>query len=338
MDINFAVPCLLGLEAPIAEELRNMEASDVRAENGRVLFSGDENILARANICSRFSERVLVLLGSFEAHSFEELFQGTRALPWEQWIGADDAFPVKGYSIDSDLFSVRDCQAIIKKAVVERLKQKYSIEWFEESGPVYQIQFSIMKNKVSLMLDTSGAGLHKRGYRQNANDAPIKETLAASLCWFSRLRPYHSLYDPMCGSGTILIEGAMMARNIAPGVNRNFAAERWSNIPRDVWYNAEAAGVDDLVSVRCCELKKFVPQTERGTLICNPPYGERMLDIEQANTLYRDMGRVFERRHGWSYSIITPCDTFEQEFGRKADKRRKLYNGMIKCQLFMYFK
>lgn len=236
MDINFAVPCLLGLEAPIAEELRNMEAADVRAENGRVLFSGDENILARANICSRFSERVLVLLGSFEAHSFEELFQGTRALPWEQWIGADDAFPVKGYSIDSDLFSVRDCQAIIKKAVVERLKQKYSIEWFEESGPVYQIQFSIMKNKVSLMLDTSGAGLHKRGYRQNANDAPIKETLAASLCWFSRLRPYHSLYDPMCGSGTILIEGAMMARNIAPGVNRNFAAERWNNIPRDVWY------------------------------------------------------------------------------------------------------
>ena len=189
MDINFAVPCLLGLEAPIAEELRNMEAADVRAENGRVLFSGDENILARANICSRFSERVLVLLGSFEAHSFEELFQGTRALPWEQWIGADDAFPVKGYSIDSDLFSVRDCQAIIKKAVVERLKQKYSVEWFEESGPVYQIQFSIMKNKVSLMLDTSGAGLHKRGYRQNANDAPIKETLAASLCWFSRLRP-----------------------------------------------------------------------------------------------------------------------------------------------------
>lgn len=371
MDINFAVPCLLGLEAPIAEELRNMEAAGVRAENGRVLFSGDENILARANICSRFSERVLVLLGSFEAHSFEELFQGTRALPWEQWIGADDAFPVKGYSIDSDLFSVRDCQAIIKKAVVERLKQKYSIEWFEESGPVYQIQFSIMKNKVSLMLDTSGAGLHKRGYRQNANDAPIKETLAESLCWFSRLRPYHSLYDPMCGSGTILIEGAMMARNIAPGVNRNFAAERWSNIPRDVWYtererardlereahdffaygsdisreaaaltaaNAEAAGVDDLVSVRCCELKNFVPQTERGTLICNPPYGERMLDIEQANALYRDMGRVFERRHGWSYSIITPCDTFEQEFGRKADKRRKLYNGMIKCQLFMYFR
>lgn len=236
MDINFAVPCLLGLEAPIAEELRNMEAADVRAENGRVLFSGDENILARANICSRFSERVLVLLGSFEAHSFEELFQGTRALPWEQWIGADDAFPVKGYSIDSDLFSVRDCQVIIKKAVVERLKQKYSVEWFEESGPVYQIQFSIMKNKVSLMLDTSGAGLHKRGYRQNANDAPIKETLAASLCWFSRLRPYHSLYDPMCGSGTILIEGAMMTRNIAPGVNRNFAAERWNNIPRDVWY------------------------------------------------------------------------------------------------------
>ena len=369
MDINFAVPCLLGLEAPIAEELRNMEAADVRAENGRVLFSGDENILARANICSRFSERVLVLLGSFEAHSFEELFQGTRALPWEQWIGADDAFPVKGYSIDSDLFSVRDCQAIIKKAVVERLKQKYSIEWFEESGPVYQIQFSIMKNKVSLMLDTSGAGLHKRGYRQNANDAPIKETLAASLCWFSRLRPYHSLYDPMCGSGTILIEGAMMARNIAPGVNRNFAAERWSNISRDVWYterervrdlereahdffaygsdisreaaaltaaNAEAAGVDDLVSVRCCELKNFVPQTERGTLICNPPYGERLMEKREAEALYAAFGAAYAKTEHWRLYLLSSHTEFERAFGRPADKKRKLYNGMIKCDYYMY--
>ncbi|MBQ7046305.1 MAG: class I SAM-dependent RNA methyltransferase [Oscillospiraceae bacterium] len=371
MSINFVVPCLLGLEAPIADELRNMGAQNVVAENGRVLFSGDLNILARANINSRFAERVLILVGSFEAHSFEELFQGTRSLAWEEWIGCLDAFPVKGYSIDSDLFSVRDCQSIIKKAVVERLKQKYSVEWFEESGPVYQIQFSVMKNKVSLMIDTSGAGLHKRGYRLSANDAPIKETLAASLCYFSRLRPYHSLYDPMCGSGTILIEGAMMAINRAPGINRNFSAERWENIPRGVWMeererardlerraddffaygsdispqaielasaNACSAGVDDMINLKACALNKFNPSTERGTLICNPPYGERMLDIEQANELYRDMGRVFERRHGWSYSIITPADSFEKEFGRKADKRRKLYNGMIKCQLFMYFK
>ena len=371
MNINFAVPCLLGLEAPIADELRNMEAQNVVAENGRVLFSGDEHMLARANINSRFAERVLVLVGSFEAHSFEELFQGVRSLSWEDWIGKSDAFPVKGYSIDSDLFSVRDCQSIIKKAVVERLKQKYSIEWFDESGSVYQIQFSIMKNKVSLMIDTSGAGLHKRGYRQNANDAPIKETLAASLCYFSRLRPYHSLYDPMCGSGTILIEGAMMAINRAPGLERNFSAERWENISRDIWReererardmerkaddffaygsdinsqaieltvaNACAAGVDDLISVKQGDIRRFSPSTDRGTLICNPPYGERMLDMEQANGNYREMGRVFERRHGWSYSIITPSDTFEREFGRKADKRRKLYNGMIKCQLFMYFK
>ena len=371
MDINFAVPCLLGLEAPIAEELRNMEAADVRAENGRVLFSGDENILARANICSRFSERVLVLLGSFEAHSFEELFQGTRALPWEQWIGADDAFPVKGYSIDSDLFSVRDCQAIIKKAVVERLKQKYSIEWFEESGPVYQIQFSIMKNKVSLMLDTSGAGLHKRGYRQNANDAPIKETLAASLCWFSRLRPYHSLYDPMCGSGTILIEGAMMVHNIAPGVNRYFSAERWDVIDEKVWtdernrardlvnydtdfiaygsdideealeiakINAKRAGVERKIKFEKADIRNFEPKSEKGTVICNPPYGERLLDIEKAQKLYKIMGEKFIKKHGWSYYVISPSEEFEKEFGRKADKRRKLYNGMIKCQLFMYFK
>ena len=371
MNINFVVPCLLGLEAPIADELRKMEAQDVQAENGRVLFSGDENILARANINSRFAERVLILLGSFEAHSFEDLFQGTKSLPWEQWIGEYDAFPVKGYSIDSDLFSVRDCQSIIKKAVVERLKSKYKTQWFEESGPTYQIQFSVMKNKVSLMIDTSGVGLHKRGYRRSANDAPIKETLAASLCYFSRLQPYHSLYDPMCGSGTILIEGALMAINRAPGIERNFSAERWENIPRKIWSeererardlervangffaygsdispmakelataNARAAGVADLISVETRALKDFKPQTERGTLICNPPYGERMLDMDQANALYRDMGRVFERQKGWSYSIITPSDTFEEEFGRKADKRRKLYNGMIKCQLFMYFK
>lgn len=371
MKIDFVIPCLLGMESLIAAELRDFGADDVAAENGRVLFSGDENMLARVNICSRFAERVQILVGTFEARSFEELFQGTRSLEWEKWIGLTDAFPVKGYSINSALFSTRDCQAIIKKAVVERLKSKYHIEWFEESGPVHQIQFSIMKDKVSLLIDTSGYGLHKRGYRLDANEAPIKETLAAALCSLSHLRPYHKFYDPMCGSGTILIEGALMAANIAPGVNRSFSAERFGVIPRNVWeeererarslvrecpdfeafgsdidpksaeiaaINAERAGVGSMIRFSTADVADFKPQTERGTLICNPPYGERLLDMSECEKIYRAMGKVFERRHGWSYSIISPDEEFETAFGRKADKRRKLYNGMIKCQLFMYFK
>lgn len=371
MKIQFVIPCLLGLESLIADELRSMSAENVRAENGRVLFEGDEYMLARVNICSRYAERVQILVGEFETHSFEELFQGAKSLEWENWIGALDAFPVKGYSINSDLFSTRDCQAIIKKAVVERLKSKYAIEWFEESGAVHQIQFALMKNRASLLLDTSGAGLHKRGYRLDANVAPMKETLAAALCSLSHLRPYHKLYDPMCGSGTLLIEGAMLAAGMAPGLNRDFSAERWQVIAREVWkeererakqsvgflddfecfgsdidpeaikiakINAQRAGVADKIHFSVCDIKDFNPTSDRGTVICNPPYGERLLDIGQCEVLYKEMGRVFERRKGWSYSIISPDEEFETAFGKKADKRRKLYNGMIKCQLFMYYK
>ncbi len=371
MNINFVIPCLLGVESVIAEEMRSLGAENVVAENGRVLFSGDESILARANICSRYSERIQILVGSFEARSFEELFQGTKSLPWEQWIGKDDAFPVKGYSINSALFSVSDCQSIIKKAVVERLKEKYGIAWFDETGPVHQIQFSIMKDKVSLLLDTSGAGLHKRGYRIEANGAPLKETLAATLVNLARVRNYHTLYDPMCGSGTILIEGAMLTHNIAPSVNRHFSAERWDVIPSDIWEqererardlviresqfvaygsdideeslriakeNAKRAGVADKIQFEKCDVRDFSMKTEKGTLICNPPYGERLLDISQAAELYKIMGNSFAPARGRSYYIISPSEEFESEFGRKADKRRKLYNGMIKCQLYMYFK
>lgn len=371
MQLNFCIPCLLGLEGLIADELRQLEAENVCAENGRVLFSGDENLLARVNICSRYAERVQILVGSFEARSFEELFQGTKALEWEQWISQSDAFPVKGYSINSTLFSVSDCQSIIKKAVVERLKTKYKIPWFEETGPVHQIQFSINKDVVSLLLDTSGAGLHKRGYRPQANAAPIKETLAAALCNISRLRSYHTLYDPMCGSGTILIEGALMAMNIAPGLKRNFSCDRWEQLDRSIWsvekerakdlekrecdfvaigsdideqaievakINAVQAGVSDKIRFSVRDVKDFAGETEKGTLICNPPYGERLLDAGDARQLYATMGKVFERKHGWSYTVISPSETFEQDFGRRADKRRKLYNGMIKCQAYMYFK
>ncbi len=371
MTINFVIPCLLGLEKLIADEMKELGAENVVSENGRVLFSGDENILARANICSRYAERIQILVGSFEAHSFEQLFEGTKSLPWENWIGEYDAFPVKGYSINSDLFSVSDCQSIIKKAVVERLKCKYNISWFVETGPTYQIQFSIMKNKVSLLLDTSGVGLHKRGYRLEAGGAPIKETLAASLCCLARLRDYHTLYDPMCGSGTILIEGAMLANNIAPGVNRHFSAERWSNIDEKVWNeererarslvktdsrfvayssdideksleiakaNAQRAGVEKYITFEKKDLSNFEPKSEKGTVICNPPYGERLLDLKEAERLYKIMGERFVSRHGWAYYIISPSEDFEYFYGKKADKRRKLYNGMIKCQVFMYFK
>lgn len=371
MNIRFVIPCLLGLESIIANEMKTLGAENVISENGRVLFSGDETMIARANICSRFSERIQILVGEFYAKSFEELFQGAKALPWEDWIGAYDAFPVKGYSLNSTLFSVSDCQSIIKKAVVERMKSKYGISWFDETGPVHQIQFSIMKDKVSLLLDTTGAGLHKRGYRPQANAAPIKETLAASLCDLARLRPYHTLYDPMCGSGTILIEGAMMVHNIAPGVNRYFSAERWDVIDEKVWadertrardlvnydtdfvaygsdiddnaleiakINAKRAGVERKIKFEKADICNFEPKSEKGTVICNPPYGERLLDIEEAQKLYKIMGDKFERKRGWSYYVISPSEEFEKEFGRKADKRRKLYNGMIKCQLFMYFK
>ena len=371
MKINFCVPCLLGLEGLIADELRAMDAGDVRAENGRVFFAGDAHMLARANIRSRFAERILVVVGSFEAHSFEELFQGTKRLPWERWIGKTDKFPVKGYSLNSDLFSVSDCQSIIKKAVVERLKATYEIPWFEESGNLYQIQFSIMKNVVYLTIDTSGRGLHKRGYRPEANAAPLKETLAAALCEISHLRHYHTLYDPMCGSGTILIEGALMALNIAPGINRRFTADRWRQVPKAIWdeeralarslerhdvefraygsdideaalaaarQNAKRAGVDQYITFEKKDVREFEPVTEKATVIVNPPYGERLLDNTQAAAIYRVLGQRFIPARGRSYTVITSDEDFEKSFGRKADKRRKLYNGMIKCQAYMFFK
>ena len=371
MNINFVIPCLLGVEGIIADELRNLNAENVKAENGRVLFSGDENMLARVNICSHFAERVQILVGSFEVHTFDELFEKTKALAWEEWIGASDAFPVKGYSLKSDLFSVSDCQSIIKKAVVERLKSKYGISWFDETGPVHQIQFSIMNNEASLLIDTSGAGLHKRGYRLQQNGAPMKETLAAAICSLAKLRHYHTLYDPMCGSGTLLIEGALYAHNIAPGLNRHFSAERFDVLPKGIWKeekerarslektdtdfigygsdidgeavklaaaNAARLPISQKLHFEKRDIRDFKKLSERGTVICNPPYGERLLDLQDAERLYREMGRVFTPGRGWSYYVITPDEEFESCFGRKADKRRKLYNGMIKCQLYMYFK
>lgn len=371
MQMKFSATCLLGIEGLIADELRRMDAQNVSAQNGRVDFEGDENMLARANICSRYAERILIRMGSFRAETFEELFQGVKKIPWEMFIGEKDAFPVKGYSLDSKLFSVSDCQAIVKKAVVERLKSKYNINWFEETGTVYQLQFSIMKDTVTLFIDSTGSGLHKRGYRPVANAAPIKETLAAAMAELARVRHYHTLYDPMCGSGTILIEGAMKALNIAPGIHRTFACEKFPMIDAEIWRqeraragdlvirdaeftaygsdidfnalqiaqeNARRAGVAMKIDFSKRDVKDFARKSEKGTVICNPPYGERMLDIKNAREIYRTMGKIFTQERGWAYYIISPDEEFEKIFGRKADKRRKLYNGMIKCQLYMYFK
>lgn len=234
-NMRFCVPCLFGVEGLVAQELRDMGLEQVQAENGRVLFSGGWEAMARANLCCRFGERVLLLLGEFPARSFEELFQGVKALPWEGLLGKEDAFPVTGSSLSSQLHSVPDCQAIIKKAIVERLKAKYKLSWFAESGALHRVRFRILKDQVSVMVDTSGEGLHKRGYRALSNDAPMKETLAASLCQLSRLRQDGHLIDPFCGSGTILIEGALLARNIAPGLGRAFTAESWGSVPGQLW-------------------------------------------------------------------------------------------------------
>ena len=369
MDFKLCVPCLLGLEGPIADELRRMDMLNVAAENGRVYFSGDEAAVAAANINLRVGERVLIELGRFTALSFEELFQGVRAIHWEDIIPRDGAFPVKGYSLDSKLFSVSDCQKIIKKAIVERLKSVYGIEWFPESAETYQVQFSIMKDSVSVCLDTSGEGLHKRGYRPAHNAAPLKETLAAAMVKLSRYRGRGDFLDPFCGSGTIPIEAALIARNIAPGINRSFAAMSWRSFDRSLWAqareaarakefhgdysiigsdidpkaiaiareNAERAGVADVVRFELADATAFDRRTERGVIVTNPPYGERIMEKAQAEQLYREFGARWRDSENWQLYLLSSHTEFERCFGKSADKKRKLYNGMIKCDLFMYF-
>ena len=370
-EYNLVAPCLFGVEGIAADEFRRMGFEQVSAENGRVLLKGNSDMLARANICSRFAERILISVGEFYAETFTELFDNVKKLPWEDFLRKDDAFPVNGWSIDSKLFSIPDCQSIIKKAVVERLKAKYGCQWFEETGPEHKIRFSIHKDRVTVMIDTSGEGLHKRGYRRNSNDAPLKETLAASICDLARIYPDTKLYDPMCGSGTILIESALMATKTAPGLYRSFAAERYGFLDREAWSrertrardlicrnvdfmafgydidpkcieltmaNAKKAGVDRYIKASVGNIKYFTVPEERCVTITNPPYGERLLDVKAAEDIYRVMGKRFEAGKGRKYYIISPHDEFEKFFAHTADKRRKLYNGMIKCQLYMYFR
>lgn len=369
--LTLVCPCLFGLEKTVSFEAKKIGAENIQVDNGSVSFEGTWAHVVLANIHFRCAERVLVLVGSFEARSFEELFQGTKALPWRNFVGKRDAFPVKGWSMNSALHSVPDCQSIIKKAIVENLKEAYELPWFEETGVKYQVQFGLLKDKVRLMIDTSGAGLHKRGYRKNSStQAPMKETLAAGIVDIARVRSNSVVYDPMCGSGTLLIEAAMKAFHIAPGLNRHFAAESFTQIPKETWEkarkeaieavdkeatfkgygydiegnavtlsieNAKKAGVGPRILVEQGDLSEFVPKIQKAIVLTNPPYGERLLDKQQAVKIYKTLGHISRNHRDLSWYVISPDENFEKYFGKRAEKRRKLYNGMIKCQLYMYF-
>ena len=367
-DFTFSVPCLFGLEGLAGDELRRMNIEDVRVENGRVLFTGDFTAMARANVCLRTGERVLLVLADFPAKTFEELFQGVYRTRLEDFIPKDGAFPVKGHCLNSQLMSVPDCQAIVKKAASRRLGEKYGTSWLPETGAKYQLQFSIMNDRAMLYLDTSGAGLHKRGYRANANEAPLRETLAAAMVQLTRYRGRDFVWDPFCGSGTIPIEAALIAKNRAPGLNRRFAAESYGWISSETWAqvrteardkefrgdyrilgsdndpkcvslsiaNARKAGVADCIDFRDGDATKMSLPAESGIIVCNPPYGQRMLEQQSAQRLYAALGRHLKFADKWKKYVITSEPEFEHYFGRRADKKRKLYNGMIKCDYYMF--
>ena len=367
---EYVATCLFGLEALLGEEIDALGYERVETIDGRVTFRGDMAAIARCNINLRFAERLYIKMGSFKAGTFAELFDGTNALPWEMWIGKDDMFPVKGHSIKSALTSIPDCQSIVKKAVVDRLSHEYGISWFKEEGVKYQIEFFILKDIATLMIDTSGVALHKRGYRPAAGVAPLRETLAAAMVKLSRPREEVLLWDPFCGSGTIAIEAAMMMTGTAPGINRNFAAEQFYDIPEKIWKDARdeaqslrhasefevyASDIDphmvDLARanirradmgahIKCFErdATQIVKADRRATIVCNPPYGERLSEMSEVEALYRDMGRCFAKLSPWQIYILTSIPDFERMYGRRADKVRTLYNGMIKCGYFQYFK
>lgn len=367
--LTFVIPALMGVESLVAYELKKLGLSDVRAENGRVLCKGGPADIPRINLNLRTGARLLLALGTFEARSFEELFQGAAALPWEDFIPREGQFPVKGYTINSQLHAVPACQSILKKAAAKRLGSVYGLETLPETGAVYQIQFSIMKDRVTLMLDTSGDSLYKRGYRAHNMGAPLRETLAAALVSLSRYRGKDPFCDPFCGSGTIPIEAALIAKNRAPGLNRSFAAQKWKWLPSGLWmeaadeamdkeyhgsyeiwggdidpeavevsrHNAALAEVDDVVRFEVADAARFHWGDPRGRVVTNPPYGERLLEKSEAEALYRAFGKAVNKLpDGWQVNVLSSHTEFERAFGRPADKKRKLYNGMIKCDLFMY--
>ena len=368
---TFVATCLFGLERFVREEIEALGYRHLSTLDGRVVFSGDLSAIPRCSLWLRCAERLYLSLGSFPARSFTELFDGTAALPWERWIGREDAFPVKGHSVKSRLASVPDCQSIIKKAVVKRLSGTYGIPWLPEEGIRYQIVFFLLGDTATLMIDLSGVPLHKRGYRPAAGIAPLRQTLACALVKLSRPREDVLLWDPFCGSGTIPLEAALLMTNTAPGLFRSFAAEEYPGIPESLWKkareeardlvrpdtpfeayasdidgemvrvaeeNLHRAGMERHVRVFRQDALTIETGGRRGTIVCNPPYGERMMTPEEVRELYRKTGDHFFSLDRWQIYVISSDETFEKDFGRKADKVRKLYNGMIPCGFFQYFK
>ena len=368
---DLLVPCHFGLEAVLKREIYDLGYEITKVEDGRVTFEGDEEAICRANIFLRMAERVMIQVGRFKATTFEELFQGIKNLPWEEYIPEDGKIWVKkASSINSKLFSPSDIQSIAKKAMVERMKQKYHKEWFKEDGAAYPVRIFLLKDEVTVALDTSGDSLHKRGYRTMTSKAPLTETLAASLIMLTPWRKDRILVDPFCGSGTFPIEAAMIAANVAPGMNRDFTAEEWTNlIDRKLWYecvkeaedmidttvkvdiqgydidgdvikaareNAKRAGVEHMIHFQQRAVADLSHPKKYGFIITNPPYGERLEDKADLPELYTQIGQVYQRLDSWSMFLITSYTDTEKYIGRKADKNRKIYNGMLKTYFYQF--
>lgn len=359
-----------GLEAVVADEVKKLGFTNVTVENGKVMFPTDEAGICRANLWLRAADRIRIRVAQFKATSFEQLFEETKALPWGDWLPKDAEFPVEGKSVKSTLFSVSDCQAIVKKAIVESMKRKYKVSWFEENGPLFRIEVALLKDVATITLDSSGTGLHRRGYKPLVGEAPLRETMAAGLILLSRWQPDTALIDPFCGSGTIPIEAALIGMNIAPGINREFACEDWPWIPKEVWrdarreahdlanydqelfiigsdindqvlkvarQNAAEAFVDDKIHFQTLPLSSLSSKKKYGKIICNPPYGERIGERDEVAALYREMGRVFSKLDTWSFYILTSYPDFEKLFGKPATKKRKFYNGNIRVDYYQYY-
>ncbi|MFJ7918902.1 class I SAM-dependent RNA methyltransferase [Lysinibacillus fusiformis] len=360
----------MGLEAIVAQEVKAL-GYETTVDNGKVYFQGDETAIARANLWLRVADRVKIVVGQFPAKSFEQLFESVKALPWEKYLPVDAAFPVSGKSVKSKLFSVPDCQAITKKAIVERMKQHYKrLGFLDESGATYKIEVSILKDVATLTIDTSGAGLHKRGYRQAQGEAPLKETLAAALIQVSKWNPNRPFVDPFCGSGTIALEAAMFGQNIAPGYNREFISEDWPWMKAQIWdavrdeaeslanydqpleivgsdidhrmvsiaqENASEAGFGELITFKQMQARDFTTQLTDGVMIGNPPYGERIGDVEVVEQVIRDLGIVMKNYPTWSVYMLSSMKNFEELYGRQATKKRKLFNGFIETNYYQFW-
>ncbi|MEG0856678.1 MAG: class I SAM-dependent RNA methyltransferase [Terrisporobacter sp.] len=370
-NYTLVAPCFFGVEKMLGREIQNLGYEIIKTEDGRVTYSTDEYGIAKSNLYLRCAERVHLKIAEFEARTFDELFENTKKINWAQYIPFGGEFPVsKASSIKSKLFSTSDIQSIVKKAVVESLKKSYlETGMIKEDKEKYPIYVFIHKDKVTLTIDTSGDALHKRGYREKANKAPIRETLAAAIMYLVPWTPGRTLIDPMCGSGTLLIEAAMKGLNMAPGLNRNFISEKWRTIDKQIWWdarreaydqinddlefkiygydideealeiareNAEIAGVEDYIIFEHKNALDLTSDEEYGFIVTNPPYGERLEDTETVKMLYKQLGYVLRKLKKWSYYLITSYEDFENEFGEEATRRRKLYNGMLKSNLYQY--